>query len=110
MQSAGKRDRRIRIERATTIQDAGSGQEVPSWGLLAERWASWRRASARETLASAEMSAAVSDVFEILWSQQVADLSPKDRVIYDGRTYEIVEATEIGRREGIRIAAIARAD
>lgn len=108
--SAGKLDRRLRLERATTIQDAGSGQDVETWQLLATVWGSWRRASARETLASAEVTAAVTDIFEVRWSQQVRELGPKDRVVYDGKTYDIVEATEIDRRVGIRIAATARAD
>lgn len=110
MMQAGKLDRRVTIERATTVQDAGSGQEVPTWHAFPPVSASWRRASARETLASAEVAAAVSDVFEIRWTPNLADLNAKDRLIYDGRTYDIVEATEINRREGIRIAAIARAD
>lgn len=107
---AGPLDRRVTIERAQTVQDPGSGQEVETWHGFPPVSASWRRASARETLASAEVSAAVSDVFEIRWSPVVADLNPKDRLIYDGRTYDIVEATEIGRRVGIRIGAVARAD
>lgn len=106
---AGKLDRRISIERASTYQDE-TGQEVARWAPVATVWASWRRASARETLAAAEVSAEVTDVFEIRWSNLVAELDPKDRVIYDGRTYDIAAVTEIGRREGLRIAAAARAD
>ena len=109
-QPAGERDRRIRLERATTIRDPESGERVPSWQLLAERWASWRSASTRETLAAAEGSATVTDVFEVLWSEQLADLNPKDRLIFSGRIYDIAGAIEVGRREGIRITASARSD
>jgi SPP1 family predicted phage head-tail adaptor len=109
-QPAGERGRRIRIERASTIRDPKSGERVPSWTLLAERWASWRPASARETLAAAEVSAQVTDVFELLWSTQLADLNPKDRLIFKGRVYDIAGVIEIGCREGIRITATARSD
>jgi SPP1 family predicted phage head-tail adaptor len=105
---AGKRDRRISIERASTYQD-DTGQEVPRWLPVATVWASWRRASARETLAASEVSAEATDIFEILRSNLTAEVSPRDRVIFDGRTYDISAADPIGR-QGIRIQAAARSD
>ncbi len=104
-----KLDRRITLERATVTQD-DTGQEIQSWSLLATISASWRRASARETLAAAEVSAAITDVFECRYDSGWSDLSPLDRLTYDGRTYNIVEVAQIGRREGLRIAASARAE
>jgi SPP1 family predicted phage head-tail adaptor len=109
MLAAGKLDRRIALERATAVQDS-TGQAVETWSPLATVWASWRRASARETLAAAEVAAAVTDVFEIRWSTRVRDVSPEDRLTYEDRLYAIVEVTEIGRREGLRIAATTRVD
>ena len=109
MLAAGRFNRRIDLQRATTAQDE-TGQPVETWSTLASVWASWRRASARETLAAAEVAAAVTDVFETRWYSGVADLNPKDRLVYAGRTYDIVEVAEIGRREGLRIAGVARAD
>lgn len=106
---AGKLDRRISIERASTYQD-DTGQEVPRWLPAASVYASWRRASARETLAAAEVSAAVTDVFEIRWSNLVAEVNPKDRIIFEERTYDVIEVTQIGRRIGLRISASARSD
>ncbi|MFA5897937.1 MAG: phage head closure protein [Hyphomicrobium sp.] len=106
---AGKLDRRISIERASTAQD-DTGQEIETWLPVATVWASWRRASARETLAAAEIAAEVTDVFDIRWSYLVAEINPKDQIIFDGRTYDISAVAEIGRREGMQIAAVARAD
>jgi hypothetical protein len=40
----------------------------------------------------------------------VADLSPKDRLTFDGRVFNIIGVKEIGRREGLEISASARAD
>lgn len=103
-------DREITIERATASQDPGTGEDIQSWATLATVWASRRRASARETLAAAEISAEVSDVFEIRYDSAWSDLSPKDRLVFEGRTYGIATVDEIGRREGLRIGATARGE
>lgn len=106
---AGELDRRITLKRAS-ITRAPSGAEVKTWSTLKSLWASRRRASARETLASAEIAAAVTDVFEVRWGSAWADLSPTDRLVFEGRTYDIASVDEIGRREGLRINAVARAE
>lgn len=107
---AGDLDRRITIRRATTAQDSGSGEEIETWADLATVWASWRRASARETLAAAEVAAAISDVFVCRWSPVTATITPKDRIVYGGKTYNIEAVAEVGRREGIELRGNARAD
>lgn len=107
---AGDLDRRITLQRAAAVQDPATGERVESWATLATVWASRRRASARETLASAELSAEISDVFEIRYGSAWADLNARDRLLFEGRTYNIVTVDEIGRREGLRIGANARGD
>lgn len=106
--AAGKLDQRVTLQRATTTTDTW-GAEIPTWSDLATVWASQRRASARETLAAAELSASVSDVFEVRRSSVIADLTPLDRLIWERRVYDIAEVTPIGRY-GFRIAAVARWD
>lgn len=106
---APKLDRKVTLRRATTAQDE-YGEEITTWADLATVWASRRRASARETLAAAEVSAAITDVFEIRYDSAWADLSPMDRLVFEGRGYDIVSVDEIGRRQGLRIAAVARAE
>jgi SPP1 family predicted phage head-tail adaptor len=108
--TAGKLDRRVTIRRASYSQDSGSGEMLETWSNLAEAWASWRRASARETLAAAEVSAEVTDVFTMRWSPVLASVTPKDRVLYQGREYNVSEVAEVGRREGIMIRGAARAE
>jgi SPP1 family predicted phage head-tail adaptor len=83
---------------------------IEGYTALATVWASWRRASARETLAAAEVNAAATDVFEIRYSSTVSELNPKDRLRYQGNDYDIQAVAEIGRREGLRIDASKRAD
>lgn len=104
MLRAQEYDRQITLERYGVTYDEWN-QPVAGWTILATVWASWRRASARETLASAEINATATDVFEIHYSSEVADLNPKDRLIYEGQTYNIAAVAEIGRREGLRIDA-----
>jgi SPP1 family predicted phage head-tail adaptor len=106
---AGRLDRRVTLQRATFAQD-DTGQEVATWSTLATVWASRRRASARETLAAAEVSAAITDVFECRWASAWSDESPLDRLAFEGRAYDIASVDEIGRHEGLRIAAVARAE
>ena len=76
---AGELDRKIRLERATWTRDAGSGEQVPSWGLLKRVSAKWRPAtSGREAVTAGEIASTVTDVFIIRWDTSWSDLNPKD--------------------------------
>ena len=107
---AGRFDRRITLQRFTANTDAGSGEQVKVWTDIATRWASKRDVSDSERVASAEVSAEISTRFVIRWETALRDLNPKDLLVFEGRTYEIVAVKEIDRRVGIEISAIARAD
>jgi SPP1 family predicted phage head-tail adaptor len=105
----GRRDRRITLQRQQQGVDSYN-RPVTQWVPIGTRWASWRRATANEQWAGGQVNAQVTDIFEIRHDSTVAALSPKDRLIYGSRTYDLVEVTEIGRREGLLIRAVARAD
>ena len=107
---AGPLDRRITLQRFTAITDTASGEQVKVWSTLAARWASKRDVSDSERVASAEVSAEIGTRFVVRWSIAIEDLNPKDRLIFEDRTYEIVGVKELGRREGLEISAISRAD
>lgn len=107
---AGDLDRRITLQRYSVSYNAANEPDETWTPDASPVWASWRRASARETLAAGQVQAAVSDIFEIRFSSAVANLNAKDRIAYGGRIYDISSVTEIGRREGFRIEASARAD
>jgi SPP1 family predicted phage head-tail adaptor len=106
---AGKLDRRITLQRATFAQDA-TGQQVPSWADLATVWAAKLNVSDGERMAASEVAAQIDLRFQIRWSTDVADLNAKDRVIFEGLTFDIAGTKELGRREGIEISASARSD
>lgn len=108
--NAGDLDRRIILQRYGIARNADN-EPVETWTPDASPvWASWRRASARETLASAEINATATDVFEIRYSSAVSTINPKDRLSYQGQVYDIQAVAEIGRREGLRIDASRRTD
>lgn len=86
---------------------------VQTWAKLADVWASKTDVSDGERMRVAELSAEISTRFGILWSEQLADLNPKDRIEYpiaSGTFFDIYSVKEVGRREGIEITATARAD
>jgi SPP1 family predicted phage head-tail adaptor len=103
---AGKLDRRIAVERATTAKN-DFGEEVPTWAPLSTVWAQVLPISDQERWRASEVSATVSTRFRIRWGLGV---TAEDRIVYEGRVYEISGVKELGRREGQEVTAAARAD
>lgn len=109
---AGSLDRRIALLRAGTVEDE-YGDQVDGFSAMAIVWASVRPAPGNERLASAETAATAPTVFTIRYSRIVADLSPRDRIEYpigSGKTFDIKSIVELGRRDGLQIAAVGRAE
>lgn len=106
---AGKLDRRVTLQRATFAQD-DTGQEVATWADLVTVWASKRDVSDGERVAAAEVAASITTRFQIRWGSAWADLNPKDRVVCEGKTYDVSAVKELGRRAGLEITAAARSD
>lgn len=102
-------DRKIVLQRFTETRDAFN-EPVKTWATLATRSASYEPIRDGERFRASETAADASARFVIRYSATVADLNPKDRLTFNGDTYEIVNVKEIGRREGIEITAAARAD
>lgn len=106
---AGELDRRIDIQQAVISKNA-LNESVPSWLSLGKVWAKKTDVSDGERMRSAETAAQITTRFLIRWSIAMSEVTPKDRVVFDGKTYDIFFVKEIGRREGIEISAAARAD
>lgn len=110
--NTGDLDRRIVLFKASPAQDT-HGDTVSRFDLLCTVWASVRSAPGSERLQSGENAASAPTVFRIRHSRQVAGLNPKDSVEYpvaSGRLFDIKSVVEIGRREGVEIVAVGRAD
>ncbi|WP_370286957.1 phage head closure protein [Pseudooceanicola nanhaiensis] len=101
-------DRRVTIERATMIDD-GFGQ-VESWAPLVTTWASKRDVSDAERIRAGSVSAEITTRFRLRWRSVIATVTPKDRLVHEGRVYNIFSVKEIGRREGVEITGAARAE
>lgn len=121
---AGKLDRKIDIQRKSDGQ-TDSGAPVETWTNLAARLAATYSPVRGDEKGSAPQPVASQQVdFWIRWTAALAGLTPKDRVIYpaifedvspadeitDDRIYDIIEVSEIGRREGLKIRTSRRAD
>lgn len=107
--SAGKLDRKIVLQRFTETRDEYN-EPVKTWATLATRSASYEPLSDGERFRAGETAANASARFVIRYSAAVADLNPKDRVLFNGDPLEIVHVKEIGRREGLEITTAARSD
>jgi SPP1 family predicted phage head-tail adaptor len=106
---AGDLDSRVTIQRATITKNA-IGEDAQTWTNLATVWAKVMPIRDAERSENGLINAERASRFQIRWSARVADVNPKDRLTYDGSTYEIWGVKELGRRVGIEISATARAD
>lgn len=106
---AGELDRRIDIQQAVISKNA-LNESISQWISLGTVWAKKTDVSDGERMRAAETSAQITTRFLIRWSIAMSAVNPKDRVVFDGRTYDIFFVKEIGRHEGIEISAAARAD
>jgi head-tail adaptor len=118
----GRLDRQITIQRKTVTQSA-SGDPVETWATLARRWASMDKLSGDERFNAPQILAQQQTEFQVRWSGDLAGLSPLDRIVYPaladaspeptptaGSIYDVLAVHEIGRREGLQIVAVRRAD
>jgi SPP1 family predicted phage head-tail adaptor len=106
---SGSLDRFVTLRRATVTTDAMNAQ-VLTWADLARVPCKYTPVSDGERWRAAEMNASITARFVIRYSNNIADIGPKDRLIYEGREFDIVGAKELQRLDGIEISAAARAE
>ena len=109
---AGALDRRLTIRRATRTQNA-LGETVETWADVATVWASKvdKATAEADARGSGEARAAtITTHFAVRWSATTATVSALDRVVCAGRDFDVHGVREIGRREGLEIIAMARAE
>ena len=99
MITAGKLDRRIILSRLTTTRDR-FGAVVEAWSEYATPRAERVTSTTRDFL-RAEAEGAEGTI--VLRIRHRPDVSLADRVAMDGRTFEIIEAVELGRRHGLEL-------
>lgn len=107
-------DRRITLQRSTDTQDE-YGSPVKAWADLATVWANYKPVSDgekfSERLNGGEVAATLSARFAVRYDSAWADLNPKDRLIFEGRLFDIANVKEVhGRRAFLEITASERTD
>lgn len=102
---AGKLDRTISIERKTeTVSPTGA--VVSAWLNIATVRAEIVTQSASEFLTGFGEAENGTVVFRVRY---LAGITTADRVSYAGQVYDLKEVTEIGRRRGLELRAVATA-
>jgi SPP1 family predicted phage head-tail adaptor len=100
---SGRLDRQITLQEPTTSQNS-YGEQTTTWSDSATVWAQVQQQSGREMFAAGKL-AEVDMLFKIRYRSSVDETW---RISYDGRTYEIESVKELGRQDGLEIAAKAQ--
>lgn len=101
---AGRRDRRLTLLARTLARNA-QGEEVATYAVEATVWAEKLDLRGREYFAAQQVNSDVTTRFRIVYRDGVTVLH---RCECDGVTYDISQVSEIGRRVGLEIMAVAR--
>jgi head-tail adaptor len=110
---AGQRDQVVTIEQAP-LETPGGGFPIEDWTTLVSGMpASKTNLSGSEQFRAAQMSAAVDTRWEINYRMDmdpdVIDVPKTRRLVHNGRVHDIVEASQIGRRNAIELVTLAKA-
>jgi phage head-tail adaptor, putative, SPP1 family len=107
----GARDRRVTIL-AITDAVGPSGMPGQTAATLATCWMSRADILGRERYREGQMSAAMDTQFRMGYrtdmDPELVDVAKTRRLVYQGRTYDIVAASMVGRRAGITLQCLSR--
>lgn len=106
MPSIGELDRRITIERATSVTDPASGEPILTWSTLATVWASRSDVTDGEKLAGGQVLATLVSRFVVRSTPITKASTPLDRLTHDGEVWEItgIKETRDGRNRFIEVS------
>jgi len=109
---AGNRDKFVTIQQAPTTQATGSsGFPIEAWTTLRRVWMSRADTQANERFSANQPTAASEASWHMPYTAdmdpEVVDVPKLRRLLYRGRTYEIISGTLIGREEGIELLTMA---
>ncbi|MGB1389496.1 MAG: phage head completion protein [Paracoccaceae bacterium] len=109
MAQAMKLEHRIRFRRAAEIDDGFS--KVAQWADHGpEMWAGKVDVKDGERLDGGEVAATLTRRFVVPSMAVTREITPKDRLVFDGVEYEIFGVKDIGKRWRREITAGARVD
>jgi SPP1 family predicted phage head-tail adaptor len=102
----GLLDRRVTIQSLSTAPD-GSGQEVETWTAVATVWMRVRPFRGSERFLAQQVVGKAVTTFEARYR---SDVTVKNRLLYDGKNWDIADVRQIGRKERMELDATARSD
>lgn len=109
---AGVRDRQIVIQQLTPSVGA-SKFPVETWTTLCTVYASRYDQGGTERFIAAQLSTPATTRWEMSYRSDMdpdtVPVSKTRRLVYRGSTYDILSASEIGRREGIELITLSKA-
>lgn len=109
----GQRDRLIELQQLLQ-STAASRLPVEAWTTLDAVFAKRTDLTGREQFQFAQVSASADTRWEIGYrgdmDPELVNVPKLRRVSYQGRAYDIVSASMIGRRAGIELITLSRAD
>jgi len=96
--NAGKRDRRVTIQRFTATKDE-YGEDIETWADLGTRWTAIFYGKGEERRQAAVEEGKQSASFVMLADSITKTISVRDRLSYAGDAWDIVGISPIGRAE-----------
>jgi len=102
-------NRLVRIERATATADTFN-EPIETWTLLAEVWAERRDLSDGERFSRDGTMAHLTTRFTVQWLPELDNLGARDRIICDGRIFDINGVKEAINDMWLEVTAAARID
>lgn len=111
--AAGQRDKPVTIQQRQAGDTATeTGFPVDTWTTLASTvWMSRTDLRADENFRTNQVSASSETQWHLAYREdmdpEIVDVPKLRRLVYRGRTYDIVSGTCIGRREGIELITLA---
>ena len=87
------------IVQVTTPSQDSYGEPIDSWGTYVTRWAEVTPINGTEKWAGNENLAQVTHRFRIRYDSSTKSITPKHRISYDSRIFDILSATNTGTRD-----------
>lgn len=103
---AGTLRHRITVERETEVIDPATGYRSKEWAVyLSAVPAAWLPGPGREYLAGEALRSEVQGRFELRWSAEASAIQSSDRVLWDGKVYDVKSdpLTDPTARRGITL-------
>ena len=107
----GERDRLVTVQ-ALTDGTGTSGFPTETPATLAQVWMRKLDAGGRERFAAQQLSSPYDTQWEMGYradmDPELVDVTKSFQLLYQGQVFDIVHASQIGRRDGIELLTLAR--